>query len=90
VDIYYLQLHTMGVSFDDKTTSHFQLSVLQHKGIEVYWFVDRLYNVPYDDPLPVELTLTDIILRIKYIHAFQNSSPAIINRYIRPTNNDVS
>jgi hypothetical protein len=55
---YYPQLHAMGVSFDDKNKSHFFLSALQQKGIEVDCFVDHLDNVLVADPLPEELTLT--------------------------------
>jgi hypothetical protein len=85
---YYLQLQTMGVSFDDKTKSHFFLSALQQKYIEVDRFADCLDNVPDADPLPDELTLTELILWIKDIHSFHNSSTAIINRYVRPTNDN--
>jgi hypothetical protein len=83
---YYLQLQTMGVSFNDKTKSHFFLSALQHKCIEVDWFVYHLDSIPYYDILPDEVTLTELILRIKDSHSFQNSVPAIIHRYARPTN----
>jgi hypothetical protein len=62
---YYLQLQTMGVSFDDKTKSRFFLSALQQKCIEVDEFMDRLDNVPDAHPLSEELTLTELILRIK-------------------------
>jgi hypothetical protein len=48
---YYLQLGTIGVAFDEKTQSHFFLSALQQKGIEMDRFVDRLDNVPEKDPL---------------------------------------
>jgi hypothetical protein len=37
-------------------------------------------------PLPEELTLVEIILWIKDIHSFHNSSTAIINHYVHPTN----
>jgi hypothetical protein len=83
---YYLQLQTMAISFNDKTKYRFFLSALHQKVIEVGRFVDHLDNVPNDDPLPEELTLTELILCIKDIHSFQNSSPAIINGYVRPTN----
>jgi hypothetical protein len=82
----YLQLYTMHVSFDGKTKSRFLLSALQQKCIEVDQFVDRLDIVPDTDTLPKQLTLVELILRIKYIHSFQNSSTAIINSYFRPTN----
>jgi hypothetical protein len=49
-------------------------------------FVDFLDNVLDNDPLPEEITLTELILHIKDIPSFQNSSTAIINRYVRPTN----
>jgi hypothetical protein len=57
LECYYLQLQTMGVSFDEKTKSRFFLSVLQQKCIEVGRFVDCLDNVPDADTLPEELTL---------------------------------
>jgi hypothetical protein len=82
---YYLQLHAMGVSFDDKTKSCFFLSFYQQKGIELDRFVDRLDNVLVADPLPEELTLTELILRIKDICSFQPPYRAIINRYVLPT-----
>jgi hypothetical protein len=83
---YYLQLQTMGVSFDEKTKSRFFLSVPQQKGIGVDRSMNPLDNVPDVDLLPEELTLTELILRIKDIHSFQNSSTVIINLYVRPTN----
>jgi hypothetical protein len=52
--------------------------------------VDCLDYVPDADLLPEELTLGELILRIKDIHSFQNSAPAIINRYVHPTNNKES
>jgi hypothetical protein len=58
---------------------------LQHKGIEIERFVDRLDNVPEKDPLPEELTLTELILRIKDIRSLQSSSSAIINRFTHST-----
>jgi hypothetical protein len=76
----------MGVSFDDKTKSHFFLSALQHKCIEVDRVMDRLDKIPDDDPLPEELTLTDLVLHIKYIQFFQNYSTAVINHYVCPNN----
>jgi hypothetical protein len=80
---YYLQLGTIGLAFDDKTQSRFFLSALQQKYIEIDRFVNRLYNVPEKDPLPEELTLTDLILRIKDIRSLNNLSPAIINYFTR-------
>jgi hypothetical protein len=77
---YYLQLGAIGLALDEKTQSRFFLSALQQKGIEINRFVDRLDNVPDKDPLPEELTLTKLILRIKDIRFLNNSSPAIINR----------
>jgi hypothetical protein len=82
---YYLQLGTIGVVFDEKTQSRFFLSALQQKCIEIDRFVDRLDNVPEKDPLPEELTLTELILRIKDIRSLQNVLPAIINRFARST-----
>jgi hypothetical protein len=76
----------MGVSLDDKTKSRFFLLDLKQKGIKVDWFVDCLDNKPDADPFPEELTLTELVLRIKYIHSFQNSSTTVINRYVLPTN----
>jgi nicotinamidase-related amidase len=74
-------LGTIGLALDEKTQSHFFLSALQQKGIEINMFVDRLDNVPDTDPLPEELTLTELILRIKDIRSLNNSSPTIINRF---------
>jgi hypothetical protein len=71
---YYLQLGTIGVAFDENTQSRFFLSALQQKGIENNRFVDHLNNVPEKDPLPEELTLTELILRIKDIRSLHNSS----------------
>jgi hypothetical protein len=90
LECYYLKLHAMDVYFDDNTKSHFFLSALQQKCIEVNRFVDRLDNVLVADPLPDELTLTELILRIKDIHSFQPPSMAIINRYVRPTDGEES
>jgi hypothetical protein len=83
---YYIQVQAMGVSFDDKIKSHFFLSALQQKGIEVDRFVDRLDNVPDAGPLPEELTLIELVLHIKDIHSFQNSSTAVANRCVCPNN----
>jgi hypothetical protein len=80
---YYLQLGTIGLAIDEKTQRRFFLSALQQKGIEIDRFFDRLDNVPDKDPLPEELTLTELILRIKDIRSLNNSSPAIINRFNR-------
>jgi hypothetical protein len=77
---YYLQLRTIGVIFEDKIKSRLFLSDLQQKGIEVGRFVDRLDSVAGADPLPDELTITELILRIKDIRSLQNSSLAVINR----------
>jgi hypothetical protein len=82
---YYLQMATIGHAFDEKPQSRFFLSALQKKGIEVDRFVDRLDSVAVNDPLPEELTLTELILRIKDIHSLQPSSTALIHRYVRPT-----
>jgi hypothetical protein len=87
---YYLQVQAMGVSFNDKTKSGFFLFALQQKGIEVDRFVYHLDNVPDADTLPEELNITELVLRIKDIHSFQNSSTAVINHYIRPTNDRYS
>jgi hypothetical protein len=83
---YYLQVQVMGVYLGDKTKPRFFLSALQQKGIEVDRFMDRLDNVLDADPLPEELTLMELVLRIKDIHSFQNYSTAVINRYVLPTN----
>jgi hypothetical protein len=48
--------------------------------------MDNLDDVPDADPLPEELILAELVLRIKYIHSFQNSSTAVISRYFHPTN----
>jgi hypothetical protein len=61
---YFLQMATFGHAFDEKQQSRFFLSALQKKGIEVDRFVDRLDSVAVKDPLPEELTLTELILRI--------------------------
>jgi hypothetical protein len=66
---YYLQMATIGHAFDEKPKSRFFLSALQQKGIEVDRFVDHLDSVAMKDLLPEELTLTELILRIKYIHS---------------------
>jgi hypothetical protein len=76
---------TIGHDFDEKTQSRFFLSALQKKGIEVDTFVDRLDSVAMNDPLPQELTLTEIVLRIKDIHSLQPSSTALIHCYVQPT-----
>jgi hypothetical protein len=47
--------------------------------------VDRLDSVAANDQLPEELTLTELILRIKDIHSLQPSTTALIHRYMRPT-----
>jgi hypothetical protein len=47
--------------------------------------VDRLDSVAVNDPLPEELTLTELILRINDIRSLQPSSTALIHRYVRPT-----
>jgi hypothetical protein len=46
-------------------------------------FVDRLDSVDMNDPLPEELTLIEIRLRIKDIHSLQPSSTSLIHRYVR-------
>jgi hypothetical protein len=58
---------TIGHDFEDKRQSRFFLSALQKKGIEVDCFVDRLGSVAANDPLPEELTLAELMLRIKDI-----------------------
>jgi hypothetical protein len=78
---YYLQLGTIGVTFDENTQSRFFLSALQQKGIEIDRFGDRLDNVPDKDPLPEELTLAELNLWIKDIRSLQNLSPVIFNRF---------
>jgi hypothetical protein len=47
-------------------------------------FVDRLDSVAVKDPLPEELTLTELILCIKDIQSLQPSSTPLIHRYVRP------
>jgi hypothetical protein len=79
---YYLQMAIIGLAFEEKPQSHFFLSALQNKGIQVDHFVDRLDSVAKNDPLPEELTLTDLILRIKDIHSLQPLSTALIHRYV--------
>jgi hypothetical protein len=66
---YYLQMVTIGHAFEEKSQSRLFLSALQKKGIEVDRFVDRLDSVAVNDPLPEELTLTELILRIKDIRS---------------------
>jgi hypothetical protein len=80
-----LQMATIGHAFDEKPQSRFFLSALQQKGIEVDRFVDRLDSVAVKDLLPEELTLTELILRIKDIRSLQPSSTDLIHRYVRPT-----
>jgi hypothetical protein len=82
---YYLQMATIGHDFEEKPQSRFFLSTLQKKGIEVDRFVDRLDSVAVNDPLPEELTFTELILRIKDIRSLQPSSTALIHSYVRPT-----
>jgi hypothetical protein len=82
---YYLQMATIGHDFEEKPQSRFFISALQKKGIKVDCFVDRLDSMTENDPLPEELTLTELILRIKDIRSLQPSSPALIHRYVRPT-----
>jgi hypothetical protein len=79
---YYLHMVTIGHAFDEKPQSRFFLSALQKKCIEVDRFVDRLDTVAVNDPLPEELTLTELILRIKDIRSLQPSSTALIHRYV--------
>jgi hypothetical protein len=76
---------TIGHSFEEKPRSRFFLSALQNKGIEVDRFVDRLDSVAVNDPLPDELTLTELIFRIKDIPSLQPSYTALIHNYVRPT-----
>jgi hypothetical protein len=82
---YYLQMVTIGHDFEDKPQSRFFLSALQKTGIEVDHFVDCLDSVAANDPLPEELTLTKLILRIKDIRSLQPSSTTLIHHYVRPT-----
>jgi hypothetical protein len=77
---------TIGHAFEEKPQSRFFLSALQQKGIEVDRFVDRLDSVAANDPLPEELTLTELFLRIKEIRSLQPSSTDLILRHVRPTN----
>jgi hypothetical protein len=67
---YYLQMAFIGHAFEEKPQSRFFLSTLQKKGIEVDRSVDHLDSVAANDPLPDELTLTELILRIKDIHYY--------------------
>jgi hypothetical protein len=83
---YYLQMATIGHAFEEKQQSCFFLSALKKKGIEVDRFVDRLDSVAMNDPLPEELTLTELILCIEDIRSLQPLSTAFIHRYLRPTN----
>jgi hypothetical protein len=82
---YFLQMATIGHAFDEKPQSRIFLSALQKKGTKVDRFVDHLDSVAVKDPLPEELTLTELILRIKDIRSLQPSSTALIHRYVRPT-----
>jgi hypothetical protein len=87
---YCLQLSTIGVTFEGKKISRFFLSALQGNGMEVDRFVDRLDNVADADPLPYELTLTELILCIKDIHSVQNSTQCMYGRWanlLRTVNN---
>jgi hypothetical protein len=81
---YYLQMATIGHAFEEKPQSRFFLSALQKKGIEVDRFVHRLDSVAVNDPLPEELTPTELILHIKDIRSLQPSSTSLIHRYVRP------
>jgi hypothetical protein len=82
---YYLHMATIVNAFEEKPQSRFFLSALQKTGIEVDRFVDRLDSVAANDPLPEELTLTKLILRIKDIRSLQPSSTSLIHRHVRPT-----
>jgi hypothetical protein len=79
---YYLQMATIGHAFDEKPQSLLFLSALQKKGIEMDRFVDRLDSVAANDPLPEELTLTELILRIKDIRSLHPLSTVIIHSYV--------
>jgi hypothetical protein len=72
---YYLQMATIGHAFDEKPQSRFFISALQKKVIEVDRFVDRLDSVAVNDPLPEELTLAELILRIKSAHCSRRPHP---------------
>jgi hypothetical protein len=89
LETYYLQLSTIGITFEDKKIAIF-LSVLQQKGIEVDIFVNRKDNVTGADPLPDELMLTELILSIKDIISLQNSSATVINRVCHDTQNNAT
>jgi hypothetical protein len=82
---YFLQMANIGHAFDEKPQSRFFLSALQKKGMKVDRFVDRIDSVAVKDPLPEELTLTELIFRIKDIRSLQPYSTALIHRYVRPT-----
>jgi hypothetical protein len=73
---------TIGHDFDEKPQSRFFLSALHQKGIEVDRFVDHLDSVAVNDPLPEELTLAELILRIKDIRSLHPSSTALIHHYV--------
>jgi hypothetical protein len=82
---YYLHMATSGLASEEKPQSRFFLVALQNKGIEVDRFVDRLDSVAANDLLPEELTLTELVLRIKDIRLLQPLPTALIHRYMRPT-----
>jgi hypothetical protein len=82
---YYLHMATIGHAFDEKPQSRFFLYALQKKVIEVDRFDVHLDSVAVNDSLSEELTLTNLILRIKDIHSLQPSSTSLIHRYVRPT-----
>jgi hypothetical protein len=73
---YYLQIHIMGVAFNDKTKSRFLLLALQQKGIEVDRCMGRLDNVMDAYPLPA---------RGSYLaHKIHSLLPKFIQRIHQP------
>ena len=72
---YYLQMAMIGIAFEEKPQSRFFLNALQKKCIEVDRFIDHLDSVAEKDPLPDDLTLTELILRIKDIIFYSPHPP---------------
>jgi hypothetical protein len=80
---YYLQMATINVQFHDKTKSRFFLTALQQQGVDVDHYLDRLDNVPSGTALLDELTLMELILKIKDIRKFP-ATAATIHRIATP------
>jgi hypothetical protein len=74
---YYLEMTTINVQFQDKTKSRFFLTELQQQGVDIDQYLDRLDNVPSGTALPDELTLAELILKIKDIRKLPANAATI-------------